>query len=200
MNKIILILLIGLLNIGPIYSQCCPYISDISITPVNPSPSDSIYLITNVTTPNDGSYFGYEIVNGLNNEITVTACYWKGNFTVLTDFTDTINLGVKNIGNYSLIFNALSSTSYTSCVPDDTTSMDLTFEVGGINSIENVSGELNVRCFPNPILDNNMRIYSSIRIKKVVIMDTYGKVIFNNDKLNTIFYEVDINELSFVQI
>ena len=197
MNRMLLISLIVLIRIGALYSQCCPYLGNIEVIPENPNTLDSIYLVTNVTTPNLGSYLGYEIENDLNNEITVRACYWEGMFTVLTDFVDTINLGIKeDLGLYTLNFVALSSIDENVCTPIDSNSIELTFEVGGVNSTENKFNEIDLIFYPNPIVDRNLLVHASTVIKEITIMDSNGSSIIKIDNIENFDFEIDTSDLS----
>ena len=96
------------------YSQCCPYVGPIELYPSSPYVSDSVYLNTSVTTPNSGSYLGYEvIVEGTT--IRVKACYFSGIITMPEFYSEIINLGVHEAGTYNVVFVAYQSDSDESC-------------------------------------------------------------------------------------
>lgn len=128
MKKIILFLLIGLFNTAIMTAQCCPFMGNIEIITQNPTPTDNIYLVTNITTPNVGDYMGTEISTNAN-EITVSSCYSQGFLDQLTDFNNTINLGTYPPGNYVVNFVALLSSDFSICMPYQSNSVQVTFEV-----------------------------------------------------------------------
>jgi hypothetical protein len=96
------------------HAQCCPYVDPIEIIPASPLATDSIYVITNVTTPNAGSYLGYEIFAG-DATVRIEACYYSGMLTMLQTYIDTINIGVHPAGTQNIVFVAYQSDSDESC-------------------------------------------------------------------------------------
>lgn len=115
-------------------SQCCPYVDPVELIPVSPFDTDSVYVVTNVTTPNAGSYLGYDIID-LGSTIRIEACYYSGMLTVLQTYTDTINLGLLNGGNYAIEFVAYQSSSDVNCVPTDSNTVSSTVTV--ISTLDN---------------------------------------------------------------
>jgi len=184
-----------LFQLGTSFSQCCPYLGEMSIIPDNPTTLDSVYLVTNVTTPNVGLYLGYEIETGSNNHITVTACYWRGNATALQDFTDTINLGVQEAGSYTLEFIAISSISDTSCVFNDSNATDLTFDVTMINNTK-LEEQTQVSIYPNPISNQELLISSSNQILSITILNIQGEEIRKLNNIKSDKVTLDIQDLT----
>ncbi|MFK7808464.1 MAG: T9SS type A sorting domain-containing protein, partial [Saprospiraceae bacterium] len=187
-------------------SQCCPYMGEVYITPENPSATDSTYLITNVTTPNQGAYFGYEIIEMPDNNIRVEACYFEGFFTALQSFYDSINLGVLSDGNYTIDFVAFSSVNDLTCMPTDSNTVEVNFEVGGTSSADDVfqSTDISVSCFPNPVSSDIVRVVSEQLIESVEVFDAYGNVLLEKANLFSKDLSIDVGSFAsgiyFIQV
>ena len=68
-----------------INAQCCPYLDNAELSPATPTNLDSIYLITQVTTPALGNYIGHTITK-TDTLITVEACYFSGFLAALQTY------------------------------------------------------------------------------------------------------------------
>jgi len=153
MKKIFYIVVIGFIQTTSLFSQCCPYLDNFEIVPANPTSNDTIYLISDVTTPNLGAYLGYELT-GNDSLIVVEACYYWGLLTALQTFKDTINLGVKEAGTYNLHYIAYQSYSPYDCSPiigENSHAFD--FDVTTINSVFTTYDTFDVNYHPNPVVD-----------------------------------------------
>jgi hypothetical protein len=119
-----------------VHSQIFPRVDSIKIIPSNPSQSDSIYVVTDVTIPHIGRFIGYEILDS-GSLIHIQGCYFSGFLAEEQKHIDTINLGLKTDGNYQVIFNAYLSSSPITCVPIDSNDTSINFSVGlvGIKEI-----------------------------------------------------------------
>ena len=130
------------------YSQCCPYVGPIELYPSSPSISDSVYLNTGVTTPNSGSYLGYEvIVEGTT--IRVEACSFSGIITMPEFYSDIINLGVHETGTYNVVFVAYQSDSEESCNRLDSNEVTGSFTVTENLALEQET-KSTFQVYPNP--------------------------------------------------
>ncbi len=129
-------------------AQCCPYVDPIEIIPASPLATDSIYVITNVTTPNAGSYLGYEIFAG-DATIRIEACYYSGMLTMLQTYIDTINIGVHPAGTQNIVFVAYQSDYEGFCNRSDSNEVTGSFTV-----IENLAFDDETKpafqIYPNP--------------------------------------------------
>lgn len=148
MKAKVLISITGLFFGTTSFGQCCPYVDPIEIIPFAPSPADSIYVVTNVTTPNLGAYLGYTISES-GNQITVEACYFSGMLTALQSYTDTINLGVKPAGVYDIVFVAYQSGNETVCDYSDSNMVTASVTVNSL-SIDQQQGA-DFGFYPNPV-------------------------------------------------
>lgn len=131
-------------------AQCCPYVDAIELIPASPADTDSVYLITHVTTPNMGSYLGY-VFTDLGTTLKVEACYYNGMLTALQSYTDTINLGVRPAGNYTVDFIAYLSNDNSVCDYADTTVTSASLTITG--SLNTAEIRNNLRVYPNPVKD-----------------------------------------------
>lgn len=129
-------------------AQCCPYVDPIEIIPASPLATDSIYVITNVTTPNAGSYLGYEIFAG-DATIRIEACYYSGMLTMLQTYIDTINIGVHPAGTQNVVFVAYQSDSEESCNRLDSNEVTGSFTVTENLALEQET-KSTFQVYPNP--------------------------------------------------
>ena len=136
------------------FSQCCPYVDPLEIIPASPNEGDSIYVVTNVTTPNQGEYLGYTIIDN-GSDIRIEACYYNGMLTAIESYTDTINLGVKAAGVYDIQFVAYLSTSTTMCTYSDSNEVSTTTTV--YLTLKEESGP-RLSFYPNPVENGTIYI------------------------------------------
>jgi len=187
-----LIVLGGLLPTLPVLAQCCPYIDSVSILPENPTAGETVYLSTTVTTPGQGAYLGYTLTNN-SGQIAVEACYYSGPLTALQTFTDTINLGVYPVGNHQINFLAFVSDEAETCLPSDTTSVSLSFQVTG--SLNTTQAEPAISLYPNPVADV-LNIVSTKVILKAELHDLTGKVLRTVTAAEAQKQQIDMNQLN----
>ncbi|MEM6965573.1 MAG: T9SS type A sorting domain-containing protein [Bacteroidota bacterium] len=132
-------------------TQCCPYLDNAELTPTNPTQLDSVYLITKVTTPNQGKYLGYTITE-TDSLLLVEACYYNGLLTALQTYNDTINLGLHPAGELKVKFVAWTSSSDTTCTFVQNQSTESSVMVEASNAVEAPFGQ-SLAVFPNPSAD-----------------------------------------------
>ncbi len=133
MKTIYFALLFSLIHVS-IFAQCCPYMNAFEISPAVPCSNQETHLLTTVTTPNLGQYFGYEIQQN-GNTFTITACYSQGFLTLLETFNEVVDLGILPVGTYEYEYIALLSemTDTTECF---TTIYDQNQVVGNFTVID----------------------------------------------------------------
>lgn len=182
--KIELTILLVLFSAGFIQGQCCPHLGNIRITPEPSGPTDSIFLITDVTTPNWGEYLGYTLIDQ-DSMITVEACYFVDSITFPRNYIDTILLGVRNEGIYSLNFTAFQTSHLDSCATyTDFNSTQFSFEVSQTNAISPILNvEVNLQCYPNPF-GEYIFISSDQPFSQLQINDIYGNLILELENRN----------------
>jgi hypothetical protein len=168
------------------FEQCCPYVDPVEIIPANPTQTDSIYVVTNVTTPNQGAYLGYTIIES-GNDILIEACYYNGLLTALQSYTDTINLGVKAAGTYDILFVAYQSGNDVTCDYSDSNQVSSSVTVTSTAAINSYSVDL-VRIYPNPV--TNGLIYMNLSVPDEAIIyrlyNTLGEVVLEGTASQTI--------------
>ncbi len=195
-SKIIFILIFG--QAGFLFAQ---QIDSVKIIPFNPTSVDSIYVITSVTMATTANgYLGYEL-NSVGTTSTIEACYKHGALDAPQTYIDTINLGVKAIGAYTLNFFAYT-TYFIPCDHSDTSDFQTNFVVTTPLLIEEPEGEFTFNLFPNPIssvarlefvLDENAEIEIGIRDSQGRLIRNVGIMIFEFGE-NEIY--IDMNEFS----
>lgn len=154
-KKLLLLASISLIGFTS-FGQCCPYVDPIEIIPVSPTTTDNIYVVTNVTTPNMGAYLGYTIIDGGSN-IRIEACYFSGSLTALQTYTDTIDLGVKPAGTYSIEFVAYQSGNNVTCDYSDSNEVAATITVVDLSGVHE-SAKNDFGIYPNPVSDGTIYI------------------------------------------
>ncbi len=169
------------------HAQCCPYVDPIEIIPASPLATDSIYVITNVTTPNAGSYLGYEIFAG-DATIRIEACYYSGMLTMLQTYIDTINIGVHPAGTQNIVFVAYQSDNDESCNRLDSNEVTGSFTVTE-NLALNQETKPAFQVYPNPA--NSGIIYVSTAKNESFsyqLSNTLGQIVLfgTNDLSNEI--------------
>ncbi len=125
-------------------------IDSVKIIPLNPTTTDSIYVITSVTmaTTSNG-YLGYDLSTS-GTIINIEACYKHGMLDAPQTYIDTINLGVKLIGEYTLNFIAYS-THFIPCDHSGTSDFQTIFIVTAPLGINESESKFTFSLFPNPI-------------------------------------------------
>ena len=78
------------------------------ISPEIPCVNQETKLLTTVTTPNLGEYFGYEIEQN-GNFFNIKACYAQGFSTALQTYNEVVDFGILPAGNYEYEYIAFLS-------------------------------------------------------------------------------------------
>ncbi len=128
MKTFYLIILSCLLQLS-LFGQCCPYMDNFEISPEVPCANQNTQLLTTVTTPNLGQYYGYEIEQN-GNSFTIRACYAQGLSTALETFDEVVDFGILPTGAYEYEYIAFLSESEVmtteECISTAVTSNEVT--------------------------------------------------------------------------
>jgi hypothetical protein len=190
-SKIIFILIFG--QAGFLFAQ---QIDSVKIIPLNPTSVDSIYVITSVTMATTANgYLGYEL-NNVGTTSTIEACYKHGALDAPQTYIDTINLGVRAIGAYTLNFFAYT-TYFIPCDHSDTSDFQTNFIVTTPLAIDETESEFTLRIFPNPINSISRLEFNLIEDSEVQlgIRDSQGRLIKTiiSGTLNEGEFQITIN-------
>lgn len=150
MKRLLLLFVWPALAAASAHGQCCPYMGSVSIDPANPSSTDEVSIITEVTTPNIGSLI-YSSATVDGDTIFVEACYWEGMLTMPFTIADTIGIGQLPEGDYTIVFTAYNSSSAEECIVTDQQELTETFAVGETSGVGEPEKTLDL--FPNPVTD-----------------------------------------------
>jgi hypothetical protein len=178
------------------FSQCCPYVDPIEMIPVSPSTTDSIYVVTNVTTPNAGAYLGYTIID-LGSTIRIEACYFSGMLTVLQSYTDTINLGVKPAGTYNIEFVAYQSGNDITCDYSDSNEVAATITVVDLSGMDESANNA-IQVYPNPVDQGLIYVNSKNETESIryLLINALGQTVLEGSITNS--GSIDVSNYSGV--
>ncbi len=194
MKVTILILIFISLNWSKVYAQCCPYINSVFIYPSNPNPSDSIYVVSSVTTPNLGTFVGSETEDN-GDTITIQSCFFPGIATQPKTFIDTVNLGLKAEGVYTLEFLGYSTSAIDSCIVVDTNMTSIEFEVFASTSLKEIDIDASYLIFPNPVVKDIFTIQSFVPLTYLELTDSYGRIIQSQHIENKLKLNVSVKNV-----
>ena len=163
---------------------------DIKLTPTEATTNDSIYLIIDVSTPNQGHFLGYEIIE-TDTLTTVRACYYDGLLTATQTYHDTLNLGVQNAGTFKVEFIAWTSSDPENCNYSQSQSTNLEVEVENTNStFTPIMSSISI--FPNPVKKGQLKIEAKDDIEAIQFFNQLGVLVFekNNIQSSELFLNV----------
>ena len=184
MKKIYLILFFFVtINLQNASAQCCPYLGDIKLAPTAATTNDSIYLIIDVSTPNQGHFLGYEITE-TDSLTTVNACYYSGLLTAIQTYHDTLNLGVQDAGTFKVKFVAWQSLTPDTCDYSENNSIDLEVEIENVNSTVTPTVPT-ISVFPNPVKTGQLRVKAKDNFEAIQFYNQLGILVFQKNKLQT---------------
>ncbi len=193
MNKLKLVSFILLLTSSISYSQSLN--DSLYILPQNPTTTDSIYLVKYLFFPSVTEFIAYDIDNKPDNIIVFEDCHSRTDAGAITLFLDTFNLGIKEPGTYHINYKGLISDTPNECIPADSSSMSITFDVSAVSSL--ISKEPNfVNCYPNPLTYDFLSITSSSEMKSVEILTIEGHQLFKVSELNVNKYDLSTAEIA----
>lgn len=129
-----------------------PFIGTTTVIPQNPTPSDFIKIVTNITTPNQS--FAVDVsftVTG--NQIRLKNCYSQGMLPATQNFIDTFMIGYLPVGNYQIIHKAYLSSAGQWCNAVDSNFASSPLVVSGSTGIQEHKQNGSLRVYPNPASD-----------------------------------------------
>lgn len=191
MNKTILILNFFFFS-NIIFSQG---ITNISISPQNPTEIDTIILSVYQTYTSSGCPLHSKNISINNTQISSSSLHCIGMLTALCDEVDTFHLSPLNPGLYSYTHTMNSGFGMPDCTPgvqpNDIDS--ITFQVSSVSSSKEIFNNSLVKIHPNPSKGSFNIICKNIITAKLFIYDLNGKLIhqqeleFGENNINVIF-------------
>lgn len=188
-----IILTLSLINLPDSFSQCCPYIDNVELSPSVATDVDDISLIIQVTTPSQGNFIGYEITE-TDTLTTVEACYYNGFLAALQTYNDTLNLGPRNAGTFKVKFIAWISSSDTICNYGQNQFVEREIEIEGTNSLFEPQAS-SISVFPNPIENNTITVSSKKDISKIQIYTQVGILVLEKNNIQNNNLTLELNHL-----
>jgi len=195
MKKVLFVFLVIMLSFAKANSQnVCGimYIGNVTILPYFSTIDDTIKVVVPFST-STGSVELWRNVNIDSNQITLSACYIGLPFTVVTNYLDTIVLGILPLGNYNIVVNKYCSND-TICSYSDTVSktiqLDITTNITKFsNNVKSIS--------PNPFSQSTQitlnQKYHSIAL---VVYDIQGKQVAQQQYADCDKIQLSRNQLS----
>jgi hypothetical protein len=175
--KKIVIILISLFYLNIVFSQG---ITNISISPLNPTESDTIVLSVFQTYTSSGCPLHSKYISLNNNQIASSSLHCIGMMTALCDEVDTFHLAPLPAGVYSYIHTMNSGFGSPDCtpgfVPDDVDS--LSFEVASVSGIEEEANHVDFSIFPNPSSGHIKLFWNKLNSVELFLYDFNGKLIY----------------------
>ena len=191
MNKTILILNFFFFS-NIIFSQG---ITNISISPQNPTEIDTIILSVYQTYTSSGCPLHSKNISINNTQISSSSLHCIGMLTALCDEVDTFHLSPLNPGLYSYTHTMNSGFGMPDCTPgvqpNDIDS--ITFQVSSVSSSKEIFNNSLVKIHPNPSKGSFNIVCNNITTAKLFIYDLNGKLIhqqeleFGENNINVIF-------------
>lgn len=188
-----ILITLSLFNLPNSFSQCCPYIDHVELSPTVATTSDDISLIIQVTTPSQGNFIGYEITE-TDTLTTVEACYYNGFLAALQTYNDTLNLGTQNAGTFKVKFIAWISSNDTVCNYGQNQFVEREIEIEGFNSVSSPQAS-SISIFPNPIENNKITISAKKEISKIQIYNQVGRLVFEKNNIQNSNVTLELSHL-----
>jgi hypothetical protein len=152
MKHFILLFSFSLISIF-ISAQCCPYIGTATMIPAFPTTSDYVKIVTNITTPNQGTLVDLTFtVSHSLKKIDLAGCYSDGMLPATQNYIDTFYIGQLQAGTYTIHHKAFLSQAQQWCNKTDSNSVNSTATVVNITSIKEDQIDRTF-LFPNPVSD-----------------------------------------------
>ncbi len=165
------------------YANAQQIIDSVKVIPSNPTTADSIYVITYVTMATTANgYLGYDLSTS-GEIINIESCYKHGMLDAPQTYIDTINMGLKPIGVYTLNFTAYS-TYFIPCDYSDTFNLQMNFIVSAPLEINEAACEFTFRLFPNPFSES-----TTLHVDPIY----FGETFYISNQLGEIVKVIQIN-------
>ncbi len=173
----------------------CQGITNISISPQNPTETDTIVLSVYQTYTSSGCPLHSKNISINNTQISSSSLHCIGMLTALCDEVDTFHLSPLSPGLYSYIHTMNSGFGMPDCTPgvapNDIDS--ITFQVTSVSSLKESLNNNVVAIHPNPSKGSFNIVCNNIIPAKLFIYDLNGKLIhqqeleFGENNINVIF-------------
>ena len=178
------------------FNVCFPQgITNISISPLNPSESDTIILSVYQTFTSSGCPLHSKAISMNNNKITSSSLHCIGMLPALCDELDTFHLPPLSPGLYSYVHTMNSGFGMPNCTPgvapDDVDS--ISFEVISISSYKESLNNSLKSIYPNPSKGSFNLVWNNLGPVELFIYDLNGKLIhtqhikFGENNINIVF-------------
>tara|TARA_B100001758_G_C18413972_1_gene617966 strand:+ start:1044 stop:1691 length:648 start_codon:yes stop_codon:yes gene_type:complete len=178
------------------FNVCFPQgITNISISPLNPSESDTIILSVYQTFTSSGCPLHSKAISMNNNKITSSSLHCIGMLPALCDEVDTFHLTPLSPGLYSYVHTMNSGFGMPNCTPgvtpDDVDS--ISFEVISISSYKESLNNSLKSIYPNPSKGSFNFVWNNLGPVELFIYDLNGKLIytqhmkFGENNINIVF-------------
>lgn len=137
-------------------------ISNLKISPLNPSNSNTIFAIATEQFPYSGCQRTSWISNANTNTVMVFSTHQMGMLTAICNFVDTVPIGQLTPGSYVLIFYLLNDQNGQ--IWDSDT---LSFVVSGTTGVKEKSeAKTEVLVYPNPSSDGKYYLEVDLTLKQ----------------------------------
>ncbi len=150
------------------------FINGFTLIPANPSASDNIKLIANMSFPSGPCNDHQQFISFNGNVISASAIHCLGMLTVICNYSDTFSLGQLPVGNYRFDFNVNAGSGPSPCSPGIVPgpSDSLNFTVTQPSSLPEVNPEviriqyhplskkINIQ-FAHAVNSGNVRLYNA---------------------------------------
>jgi hypothetical protein len=157
-----------------------PFLYPLQVIPANPSAADTIYLVTRVTTADNGIYLGNDVYNFLNRKIRIEACYFNDAAeSNVNEYIDTINLGTRQPGTWTVEYEAYLSGHDMICNEHlDSNDISTTFSILYLSTDE-PSWPQSIRVYPNPVADGVLyvKLADPTEIVNVKVYNSLGELV-----------------------
>ena len=158
-------------------------IDNITVIPSNPTESDDITLLVDLTFFSGACDDHTQSFSIMDTAIGAYALHCIGSLTVICNYTDTFHVGQLNAGIYTFQFQLDEGQAPSPCTPGiiPGPNASLTFEVSGGTPVEDPSSNNLISVFPNPADDNvHIMLYDGVSEEAIISLSSMdGKLILD---------------------
>jgi hypothetical protein len=164
-------------------------IMNLSINPINPTPTTQIKAVAYSFFSSSGCIFKNSTVTVSNDTIRVVANHQVGPFMSLCYITDTISIGQLAPGFYTLIFTTKDFLTFLTYDTDT-----INFNVSLSTGFKLISKTDDFKISPNPFTNELTINTTTNELKKLVITNTLGQTIYTAE-FNQSNYTIDLPQI-----
>lgn len=129
-----------------------PQIGSFTVIPANPINSQSITIVSQVTTPSQGVLVDKSYSISTNpNIIHLHLCYGYGMLPATHSYVDTFSIGTLPVGSYSIILKAFMSSANQHCNKIDSNMSTFAFQVKTTTALKQREEDHEIEVYPNPV-------------------------------------------------